>query len=127
MRIARLMVASLLVLEGLSTGVATVTRLPSALIYPAATLVMLGLRALVGVVQFAGGWMLLRGQPPGVFFSRIALLSSAALLTLELGFDLAPGSLFHSWRWPVVIAYWVYAVVMLALLGARTSPSRTSS
>ena len=112
----RVIVASLLLLEGLSTGVTTVTRLPSLALYPALTMAILAARAVVGVMQFAGGWMLLRGQLPGAFFGRVALLASAALITLELGFDLAPTSLFHTYHWPVVIAYWAYALLAVLVL-----------
>jgi hypothetical protein len=115
----RVLIAVLLVAEGLSTGVSGVTRIQSIAIYPAVTVALIVVRMFVGVLQFAAGWMLLGRSEPGRLFARVALVASACLLTLELGFDLAPTNVFHTYHWPIVAAYWAYVVIAAALLRSK--------
>jgi hypothetical protein len=113
----RIVIAVALVVEGLSTGVTTVGRLPGLVVYPALTIAIIALRGLVGIVQFVAGWLVLRRQAPGASVGRGVLAASACLVTLELGFGLAPTSLFHTYHWPVVGLYWIYAVIGIVVLG----------
>ena len=123
------LIAILLVLEGFSTGMATVGRLPTIAIYPTLTVAVIAVRGLLGVLQFASGWMLLQRRVPASVLARWSLTASAVLLTLELGFGLAPTNLFPTYQWPAVAAYWIYAVVAIWILkpGVRDDRGRPVS
>ena len=103
-------------LEGLGSGVRFTQVVPLFAAYRPLTIGMLVLRALVGVLQFAGGWTLNGRRPVGRAIARSSLVASAVLTTLELGFRLAPTSLFPSYRWPVVAIYWLYALAGVWIL-----------
>jgi len=118
----RFLIAALLALEGLSTGVATVSRVPTLPVYPALTVALILARAGVGVLQFGSAWMLLSNHDAGRGFARAVLLASACLVTLELGLDLAPSSLFPAYHRAAVVAYWIYTVI--AVTSLRTRPNR---
>jgi hypothetical protein len=102
--------AFLLVVEGLSTGVAAVQRAPWIGIYSLAMTGVFAARVVVGVLQFTAGVLIFRRRAPGAALGRFALLASAALVTLEFGANLAPHNLFPTYVWPVVGAYWAYAL-----------------
>jgi hypothetical protein len=119
----RIVIAALLALEGFSTGVATVSRIQTLPVYPFVTVALLLLRGVVGICQFASAWMLVRNPEAGRVFARVVLLTSAVLVTLELGFDLTPTNLFPTYHLPAVIAYWMYAVTAVVLLKPRASRS----
>jgi hypothetical protein len=104
-----------------------VTLVPALGVYPSVTVAMIGMRGALGVLQFASGWMLIRNSGPGRPPAYLSLLASAALITLELGFDLAPSNLFHTYHWPVVIAYWIYALTAAVLLKIATGRSDVRS
>jgi len=67
-------------------------------------------RAGVGALQIASSVLLFEERARGVRLAPIALISSALLLTLEIGFRLAPSDVDPSFRWWIVGAYWVYAM-----------------
>jgi hypothetical protein len=50
------------------------------------------------------------------------LLVSAVLLTIETGWRLTPTDLDPTWRWPLVAAYWVYALGAVYALRRATVP-----
>jgi len=104
------LIALLLIVEGLSTGlwVARVVTAEGAF-GPTATVLMV-LRGLVGAVQLTGGVFLLAGRRASMRLSQFALIASALLTTLEIGLRLTPNNLVPSLRWPLVAAYWIYAV-----------------
>jgi hypothetical protein len=106
--------------EGLATGLRSTQFIPVLVVYSGFTVAMLVMRAFVGVLQFASGWMLVQDGPFGRKCGRTALVVSAVLTTLELGFRLAPTSVFPSYRWPLVGAYWVYAMAGLWILSRST-------
>jgi hypothetical protein len=106
----RHILAILLMLEGLSTGLWVTGLLPTLVVYDAVALALIALRALVGVLAFASGWWLLSRRPLGVVMARWALLLSAVLTTVEIGGRLAPSNLDPAFRWWYVTAHWVYAV-----------------
>lgn len=91
--------------------------------YDATVWLMASLRAVVTVLQGTAAWTLWRAMPPGPLFARVAIVSSAVALTLEIGAHLAPSSLPPGTRGPVIVAYWLYAAVALLVL-RRLSRSR---
>jgi hypothetical protein len=107
----RNLIAVLLTLEGLSSALRAVIRLPALMVYPPLTISFLAARFIVAVQQFGAGWMVIGGRPPGPSFARVALAQSAVLVTFELGFGLAPTSLFPAYRWWAVGVYWIYALI----------------
>jgi hypothetical protein len=88
--------------------------------YDTTVWVMLAARGAVTVLQFSAAVMLSRGAPAGVSFARAGWLLSALLVTLEHGARLSPSSLFPVYRWPVVAAYWCYALVLVVVLQQAT-------
>jgi len=76
-------------------------------------------RGLTGALQFAGGWTLAIRRPAGKTLARLALLVAAALTTLDVGFNLAPTSVYAWWRLEVVGLYWVYALAGTWYLSRR--------
>jgi hypothetical protein len=116
----RWVIAALLALEGLSTGVAVVSRVQALAIYPPLTVALILARAGIGIAQFGSAWMLVTNQDAGRVFARVVLLTSACLVTLELGLDLAPSNLFPAYHRPAVIAYWIYALAAAVSLRTRS-------
>ena len=82
--------------------------------------VLIAARVVVTALQLTAGSLLLRRRPPAVPLALAALVSSAALLTLEAGFRLAPSGVYSFWRWQVVAAYAVYALVGVLILRRGT-------
>jgi len=120
----RVVVGLALVAESALTALWMTGLLPTLAVYDDVTLALIALRVIVALVGFAAGVMLLRGQAPGPLFARVALLVSAPLQTVEIGFRLTPSNLFPDYRWPVVAAYWVYACVALWIVRGRVSADR---
>jgi hypothetical protein len=116
-------IALLLIVEGLSSGLRTVQRLPVLIHYPGLTPGVVLLRAAVAVAQFTGGWTLLAGRPFGPTAATWVYVASAVLVTLEIGIGLAPTSLFPAYRWPAVALYWLYALSAAAWLRQRNRVS----
>ncbi len=92
---------------------ARVLQLPA---YDAAVLGMLAVRLAVTFVQAAAAFSLGQHSRSGPTLARYAFLTSAVVLTFEIGGRLTPTNVFPSHRWFVVAAYWVYAA--LAALAA---------
>jgi hypothetical protein len=85
--------------------------------YDSTVWVMTALRGLVTLGQGISAMLLWRGAPPAALCGRVVALTSAVLLTLEIGARLAPSSLQPGTREPVMAAYWAYAVFMAWALG----------
>lgn len=105
----RIVIAVLLAVEAVNamlwlSGVLTVAGAHGGVV-----LMMVALRAAVTALQMASAWMLIERTLSAVTFSRLAFSSSAVLLVLEIGFRLSPSSLTPDWRWPIVVAYAIYA------------------
>ena len=82
-------------------------------------------RGIVGAMQLMTGWGLASRRPPALPLARWVLLVSAVLLTVETGWQLTPTDIDPTFRWPLVLAYWVYAgVAMLFLRRALLSLER---
>jgi len=113
------LIAVLLTAEGLSTGLWIAKLVPRLGGYDRIVVALLVLRGLVGGLQLAGAACLVGRRPAGVRLSRWALLASAALTTLEIGARLAPGYVAPGLRWPLVAAYWIYAVGAASYLSSR--------
>ena len=84
-------------------------------IYDAVAILLILARGLTGALQFTGGWTLMTRRPGAAFLARLALIVAAVLTTLDVGFNLAPTSVYPWWRWQVVIGYWIYAVAGILL------------
>jgi len=74
------------------------------------------IRAVTAALQGTAGVMAFAGHPAAVLFGQRALLLSAVLLTFELGAGVTPTSVFPTWRWPLVAAYWAYALAAVWIL-----------
>jgi hypothetical protein len=122
--VLRTLLSALLVLEGLVAGTWVAGHLSLLAVYPAVTLALMAVRGFVGALEFAAGWLVIRRQPAALRFAEVALVSSAVLLTLEIGADLAPNSFLPGYRWPAVVVYWVYAAGWVALIRTRLASSR---
>ncbi len=124
----RSILAILLILEALFTGLWVAGLLPTFAVYDWLAIATVVLRGLVGACQFASGWLLLRRLPPADRLAETAFVASAALMTVEVGFGVAPSSLFPEFRWPVVGAYWLYALLAAGYLHFTKAPDagRTS-
>ena len=114
--IGRVILAALLMLEGLASGFRFARFVPILAIYPPSTAILLVARAMIGALAFASGWMLWQRRPFGSRLAGIALLASAVFMTFEVGFRLVPTSLFPSYRWPAVALYWAYALAATTYL-----------
>jgi cytochrome b subunit of formate dehydrogenase len=117
------LIALALLLEGFASGVRAVSLPTLVLIYPLPTVAVLLLRAVVGVVQFTSGWMIWQVRPFGATLGALSLLASALLLVFEIGLGLSANSVFHSYRWPVVAGYALYALAAAWVLRPRNLPS----
>lgn len=104
------LIALLLIVEGLSTGLWIAKLVPMLSAFDAPVLTLMIVRGLVGAMQLAGGVFLLGHRPAAAMLSRWALIASATLTTLEIGARMAPGNLGPGLRWPLVGAYWCYAI-----------------
>jgi hypothetical protein len=105
-------VALLLLLEGFWTALWIAGLLPSLAGHSSRVVTVITLRATVGVAQIMAARFLLAGRAGGRAIAQVALIGSAALLTIELGARMSPSNLDPSWRWPVVAAYWIYAAAL---------------
>jgi hypothetical protein len=103
------LISFLLVVEGLTTGWWLARILPSIQGYDRAALILVAARTVIGGMQLAGGFFLLGRRLAAGTLARFALLASAMLTTFEIGGRMAPTDLDPTFRWPLVIAYWVYA------------------
>jgi hypothetical protein len=116
----RFLLGLLLVAEGFLSGLGTLQDLPTAIAArDVQTAAIIFARAVTGVGLFAGGWTLLKSAPPAAAIATVALLTSAVLRVLELGFALGPTDLAPNLHWPVTLAYATYALVGVTLLRLR--------
>ena len=70
-------------------------------------------RGVVGAMQLTTGWGLASRRPSALALARWVLAASAVLLTIETYSRLTPTDLDPTYRWPLVVAYWVYALVAI--------------
>jgi hypothetical protein len=114
------LLAGLLVLDGLGTALRVAARLPTLGVYDPLARALILIRAMAGALALTSGWWLLGRRPAAPAMAGSALVLSAILTTLESGFLLAPASVpFDSWRWPYVVVSWIYAMAWMAWLRGR--------
>src|SRR5262245_15033446 len=101
--------ALLLIAEGVWTLV-WLTQLLSSLGWrDKSSVALILVRGIVGAMQLSTGWGLANRRPSALSLARWVLFFSAGLLTVEVGWRMTPTDLDPTYRWPVVIAYWLYA------------------
>ena len=115
----------LLVAEGVTTLFWFVRLLPTLGWRDRSSVALILVRGLVGALQLSSGWGLTSGRPSARPLARFALLASAGLMTLEIGARMVPTDLDPTYRWPLVWAYWVYALG--AIWALRLAPVSTGS
>lgn len=94
-----------------------------AAIYDVGVFVMVAVRAAVTALQAQAGLRLWQRAAIGGRLAELGFISSALLLVLEVGFVLAPSSIFPDLRWYVVAIYGLYA--SLAIVALRfTDPGK---
>jgi hypothetical protein len=84
--------------------------------YDASVWLLAAVRGLVTALQGAAAWALAGRRPPAAVLTRVAVVASASLLTIEVGARLAPSSLPPGTQLPVVVTYWLYAAIVVLLL-----------
>jgi hypothetical protein len=112
----RRLIGAILIVEALLAVLSTLRSLPDLPGYDAAAIVLVLAGAAVGALQLTSGVLLLERRPPGPPLGQAALLVSAILTTLVVGFRLAPSDVFYWIRWEFVAGYWAYAIIAILLL-----------
>ena len=112
----RFLLAAFLIVESIFNALYVAGLLRVLSIYDVVAIVLIFARGMTGALQFTGGWTLVTGRPAGAALARLALIVAAVLTTLDVGFNLAPTSVYPWWRWQVAIGYWVYAVAGILLI-----------
>ena len=75
-------------------------------------------RVAICAVNVMSGWLILRRRSTGLAFAPAALVLSAALTTIEVGWHVIPSNVYSAHRWRFVGVAWIYALVLTAF--ART-------
>jgi hypothetical protein len=109
--------AFLLVIDALLAVLWLANQVPALAGQDALVIVLLIARGFTAAALFIGGWLLLERRPAAFAIARSALLVSAALITIEVGFRQAPSNLDPTFRWPVVVLYWLYALAVRWYVG----------
>jgi hypothetical protein len=104
------LLGAILIGEAAIAGLATLQSLPALPGYDAVAVVLILARAGVGALQLTSGVLLFEQRPPGTALARVALILSAIVTTMTVGFRWAPSDVYYWIRWQFVAAYWVYAV-----------------
>jgi hypothetical protein len=117
------LLAFLLIAEGVSTLFWLVMLLPSLGWRDRSSVAVIVVRGVVGALQLVSGWGLASRNVSAPALACWALGLSAALLPLEIGFHLSPSNLDPTYRWPLVWAYAVYALVAIFVLRPKSSDS----
>jgi hypothetical protein len=89
---------------------------PSLAAHDARAVFVIIARGFVGAVQLASGTFLLVNRPSAPALAQLALALSAVVVALEVGFGFAPTSLDPTYRWPIVLVYWIYALGWIVVL-----------
>jgi hypothetical protein len=108
--------ALLLIAEGVWTLV-WLTQLLSSLGWrDKSSVALILVRGVVGALELAIGSGVSSRRASAMSLARWVLPFSAVLLTIELGANMTPTSLDPTYRWPVVIAYWLYVTAVVWFL-----------
>ena len=93
-RVITRVVAFLLIAESLVGALRLSGLLAQIGIYDALAIALILARGALGVLQFTGGWLLANHRPAGAVFARWALAAGAVLTVFDVGFQLAPTSIY---------------------------------
>jgi hypothetical protein len=104
-----LLIAILLMVEAVWTLPRLAAVVYTIAAYDPLAIALIAARAIVTAMQATAAMLLMQRRPQAPPIARIALAAAAVLLTLEAGFNLAPGPVYSFWRWQVVTIYWLYA------------------
>ena len=107
----RFVLAAFLILESIFNALYVAGLLRALAIYDAVAILLIFARGMTGALQFTGGWTLMTRRPGAAVLARLALIAAAIVTTLDVGFNLAPTSVYPWWRWQVTIGYWIYALI----------------
>ena len=118
-RLARNSIYGLLILEAANAGLWVSRLLPSLAVRDRTTVLLVGLRVCVSGLQIVAGVLLRTARLSGPTMARWSIVGSAVLMPLEIGWRLVPTNLDPTYRWWVVVGYWVYAGVAWKLLTTR--------
>jgi hypothetical protein len=121
------LIAFLLVIEGLSTGWWLARILPSIQGYDRAAMILVAARVAIGSMQLMGGVFLMSRRLAAATLARFALLASAMLTTFEIGARMVPTNLDPTFRWPLVLAYWVYALTASIYIGLHAGRAEAAA
>ena len=113
-------IAFLLIAESLFCALRVAELLPQLAAYDVVAVTLILARGLLGAAQFVSGWLLANRRPQGFAMAPYALVAGAALTCLDVGFNLAPTSVYYWLRWQVTGAYAVYAVGAALYLRRRS-------
>ena len=118
----KILPALALSIEGALTAL-WLTRLLSTLAaYDGFVLALIAARSLAGALQLTSASWLLSHRLAAPTLAAASLVVSALLRVVEVGLRQSPSNLDPSFRWHFVIAYALYAAVMVVLLTrGRTS------
>lgn len=108
--------ALLLLLEGFWTALWIAGLLPTIGAQSRTVVTVITLRAMVGVAEIMAARFLLARRAGARPLAQMTLIGSATLLTVEIGARLSPTNMDPTYRWPLVAAYWIYAVAVSAYL-----------
>jgi hypothetical protein len=122
----RRLLGLILIAEAMLAGLSTLRSIPDLPGYDAIAITLIVASAAAGALQLTSGVLLMERRLPGPALGQIALLLSAALTTLVVGYRLAPSDIFYWIRWEFVAGYWVYAAVGIWVLREeKTSAERS--
>jgi hypothetical protein len=119
--VIRRLLSFLLIAEGVTTLAWLVQLMPSLGWRDRSSVAIVLARGVVGAMQLTSGWWLATGRQSAPAMARAALLVSAALITVELGARMSPTNLDPTFRWPIVGAYWIYAIAAVWWLRSRAN------
>jgi hypothetical protein len=108
--LARL-VAFLLIAEAMFAGLHVANLLPFLAAHDGLAITLIVARALLGALQFTGGWMIASRRPNGYVIGRWALAIGAILTVLDVGMNLAPANVFGWLRTEWTVGYAIYAAL----------------
>jgi len=107
----RRLLGLILIAEAMLAGLSTLRSIPDLPGYDAIAITLIVASAAVGALQLTSGVLLVERKLPGPALGRLALLLSAALTTLVVGYRLAPSDIYYWIRWEFVAGYWAYAAI----------------
>jgi hypothetical protein len=115
--LVRPILAGLLILEAVQSALWMAPLLPSLGVRDRTTVVLVAVRAVVSALELVAGFQLRVNRLSARPLARAALIVSAALMPLEIGWRQVPTNLDPTYRWWVVSAYLVYAAAASWWLG----------